>query len=1256
MGDGDTIRKLRAIMFSDIVGYSKMMQYNEAEALKLLQLHKDIVTEISEKHGAKVIKCVGDEILVESESAVLLVYCAKELQKYFHDRNATVPKSRELSVRIGIHIGDVVVKEEDIFGDGVNIASRIRPLSEPGGIVITHSVIILLGNQDDIRCSFIGNRKLKNITERIKIYRVLPDYAHDITDISLNKSSGINRKMFLKVILPASMTLLFIILTMYLLIRTSFSDYEEEYFRGNLQRASAITMRIESVKNVKANYFNIVSSDARNSVALKNYYSEMHRNNPENNKVKFYRALLNLHFPSGRSSIDSAFTDLKTLERLNIRNPYLMISQLKLYNTIGARGPSARLAQNILEMFPENPLVVFEAAETFRNVLNNLEKSQKLYRRTLSIFSDFSDAYNGLSDIEFKRGNFQKAVALSDSALMINPNHPRTIRTAVRNLKTISDFSRMYQILDALPPGSADKYFEMAKLALIENQPSQALHYIGEGLLQFPDRQDFVEAENTVKRIIAISDSIQRIENSIPSDLNKWADSWSEAARIARRENKPVIIVALDSESLSSKYLELALLDRSALRISNEAVMLRVLKHRDIELISEFGIRNFPSLIFVGPDKVVYKIFENRKDYLTDSDVVVSFITESVLLNRTIVSSLRDTEDNRYKAAKDLRHAEDLAIEFGLPIISILTSRNSERSDLFLRHTALNPGFMKNYNRTVLFPVENAESSALAFRHRINKFPSVVMFDEVGNMIFSRYGSMPQKILLEEINKVKFFRRRNEIIKEGVNWVYDIQEALSFSEKDNKPVLAYITTDVFGTFKPESEFFEDYEIIKKVNNGFIPLFVSRETNRTLYDRFTPDFLPSIAVLDRNGEIVYDSVLPGYIDALHSFLDYRVNTDLLVSLGSGKFSELLNKIELNKALVDNLMALSASQSLVRTITNFPTVSCAYSDIGDLNLQISHFGNAVYYLNLLKNKNFVITDRYLKLITTSSLLWHDFFRLENLLKNLADSRRTNRFSQSKIFACLAEIYLAEDMIPEAVEYAEKAIAADPGRFENHNLIGILNYKTNLRKAEDSFRSSLVIEPDNTVANAYLYEITGEKRYLTAAKRSYHSGNTDFIGLRYIDRSNEYTNRGLLDLIHAAFRTMLMIYPENKSFRLDFVRFLSESGEDLSTALETVNELLREEPENVEYMTAASWVLYSLGDFSGADRMITRAFGNLSPENYEDNPMMFYYLGMIKSSIGDVRSAKYFFERLINFTDKDGIGYQKIDYSRRFIQSVH
>lgn len=128
-------RKLAAIMFTDMVGYSALSQRNEALALELLEEHRELLRSVFPKHQGVEIKSTGDGFLVEFASALAAVKCAVEIQKLMRSRNESRSSERRVLVRIGIHLGDVVRRQNDVFGDGVNIAARIEPLAEPEGFV-----------------------------------------------------------------------------------------------------------------------------------------------------------------------------------------------------------------------------------------------------------------------------------------------------------------------------------------------------------------------------------------------------------------------------------------------------------------------------------------------------------------------------------------------------------------------------------------------------------------------------------------------------------------------------------------------------------------------------------------------------------------------------------------------------------------------------------------------------------------------------------------------------------------------------------------------------------------------------------------------------------------------------------------------------------------------------------------------------------------------------------------------------------------
>jgi adenylate cyclase len=165
-------RKLAAIMFTDMVGFSALSQRDEALALDLLEEHRRIFRGIIPNHAGREVKTTGDGFLLEFNSALAAVLCAVEMQRALQARNASGPEERAVRVRIGIHVGDVVTSEGDIHGDGVNIASRIEPLAAPGGICVSEDVKRQVQNKIPELFVKIGAAPLKNIHAPMEIYQI----------------------------------------------------------------------------------------------------------------------------------------------------------------------------------------------------------------------------------------------------------------------------------------------------------------------------------------------------------------------------------------------------------------------------------------------------------------------------------------------------------------------------------------------------------------------------------------------------------------------------------------------------------------------------------------------------------------------------------------------------------------------------------------------------------------------------------------------------------------------------------------------------------------------------------------------------------------------------------------------------------------------------------------------------------------------------------------------------------------------------
>jgi TolB-like protein/class 3 adenylate cyclase len=163
-------RRLAAILAADVVGYSRLMGEDEAGTAQALRDHRAAADPLIAEHGGRIVKTAGDGMLIEFGSVVGAVQCAIALQMLMVERNAGIPGERRMDLRIGVHLGDVLIDGDDIIGDGVNIAARLEGIAKPGGICISEDAFRQVRGRIDAEFDDLGEQSLKNIARPMRVF------------------------------------------------------------------------------------------------------------------------------------------------------------------------------------------------------------------------------------------------------------------------------------------------------------------------------------------------------------------------------------------------------------------------------------------------------------------------------------------------------------------------------------------------------------------------------------------------------------------------------------------------------------------------------------------------------------------------------------------------------------------------------------------------------------------------------------------------------------------------------------------------------------------------------------------------------------------------------------------------------------------------------------------------------------------------------------------------------------------------------
>jgi len=186
-------RRLTTIFCADVSSYTQLMEHDEAGTLERLRASRDGMSALIARHDGRVINTWGDALIAEFKSVVEAVTCAVEIQQELAVRNRDRPETEQMWFRIGINLGDIMVENDDIYGEGVNIAARLQQIAEPGGIMISRPVHDQVRTKLSLAFDFLGDQTVKNVAEPVPSYRILIDGAPAVSGATSAASTSASK-------------------------------------------------------------------------------------------------------------------------------------------------------------------------------------------------------------------------------------------------------------------------------------------------------------------------------------------------------------------------------------------------------------------------------------------------------------------------------------------------------------------------------------------------------------------------------------------------------------------------------------------------------------------------------------------------------------------------------------------------------------------------------------------------------------------------------------------------------------------------------------------------------------------------------------------------------------------------------------------------------------------------------------------------------------------------------------------------------
>lgn len=525
-------RRLGAVMFTDMVGFTALTQKSETAAMHLLEEQRKLVRPLFPKWNGREIKSVGDAFLVEFSSALEAVRCGFDIQQTLHELNSNRPLDQKILLRIGIHLGDIIHSDEDVYGDAVNVASRIEPLAEPGGICLTQQVYDHIRNKTELSINRVGSIKVKNVELPIEVYKVVAPWSFEsLKEESppkerlavlpfVNMSPDPADEFFADGLTEELITKLSQIGGLRVIARTSIMNYKRKEKKAiEIGRELSVGSIIEGSVRKAGNRIRVTVQliDPRNEEHLwaSNYDREL-------NDV--FAIQSDVASKVSDSLLAGFFSGFKRADTKNIEAYTLYLRAMQSYHagTETSLNDSINLFKRAISIEPSFVRAYAGLAHALVSVVEMRDDAEIISKeakpaalKALELGPDFAESHAAMSMIAAIEDRFGESLIEASKAVEINPNLAEaysSLGLAQSAVDTIENSLASYRKAYELDPLSFTNGENLASVAMIAGEKELALEifmrmkelnpenpgaYIGLARYYIRD-QDFVKAQEAI--------------------------------------------------------------------------------------------------------------------------------------------------------------------------------------------------------------------------------------------------------------------------------------------------------------------------------------------------------------------------------------------------------------------------------------------------------------------------------------------------------------------------------------------------------------------------------------------------------------------------------------------------------------------------------------------------------------------------------------------------------------------------------------